>query len=129
MSLYHTPTVLKLINEAFNLEDLNDFCFLYFRSVYDQFTDSDRKQVRVRLLVDYAQRQGQLDQLLTHLKAENPSKYEKYAPQLSQASTDQIFADHIGLVRQVMSSTKSNAPSRRMPPIWILEIRHGSQEE
>lgn len=82
MTTFNLSTILNLTNDAFDLEGLTDFCFLHFRPVYDQFQETDRKSARVRMLIDHAERKGQLPELLALIRAENPGKYAEYANQL-----------------------------------------------
>lgn len=86
MSAYNLSAVRQLITDAFDLEGLNSFCYDYFRSVYDQFQDTDRKTTRVRMLLEHAERKGELAQLLNLIQQENPGKYKQYAGQLGQAT-------------------------------------------
>ena len=82
MTNHNLSTILTLTNEAFDLEGLTNFCFLHFRPVYDQFQEIDRKNARVRMLIEYAARKGQLAELLALIRVENPGKYAQYAKQL-----------------------------------------------
>lgn len=82
MSQLNLSTLRDLLNDAFDLEGLTDFCFLHFRPIYDQFQETDRKKARVRMLIEYAARKGQLAELLALIRAENPGKYAQYANQL-----------------------------------------------
>ena len=82
LSTYNLVTIVNLVNDAFDLEGLTEFCFLCFRPVYDEFSDTDHKRTRVRRLVEYAERQGQLDKLLTQIQESNPGKYAQFSDQL-----------------------------------------------
>jgi hypothetical protein len=80
---YDLKVIRDLVNEAFDLTGLNDFCLFYFRAVYDEFVESDRKGERVRRLIEYAKRQAELDLLLSRIKEENPGKYNEFLPRLT----------------------------------------------
>ena len=87
---YDLAIVRELINAAFGLEDLNNFCFDHFRSVYDEFVETDRKSHRVRQLVAMAERKGQLEQLLNLVRQQNPGKYAKFQAGLTTGPTASV---------------------------------------
>jgi hypothetical protein len=75
-----TPGLAKLrllIDEAFSADDLDTFCFDHFPQVYNNFTAGQTKAARVRQLVEYANRQRLLDELISHAKQANPAVFER----------------------------------------------------
>ncbi len=84
---YKLQVIIKLLNEGFGLEELNDLCFLYFRPVYEQFQETDRKPSRIRRLVEHVERTQKFDELLAYIEEANPGKYNQYVAQLGQSKT------------------------------------------
>ena len=83
---YNRSVVRKMLMAAFNDEDLRTFCFDHFRPVYDEFTSGQPRGERVRMLVEYAERQGKLDTLVDTVRRENEYQYAAFAAQLTQAN-------------------------------------------
>lgn len=67
--------IRKFIQENFSDPELNNFCFDYFRVVYDDFAAGMVKSQKVRLLVAYAQRHGRFPDLLVALERERPQAF------------------------------------------------------
>ncbi|MCA9973352.1 MAG: formylglycine-generating enzyme family protein [Anaerolineales bacterium] len=63
----------RLIVGAFSDGELSDFCFDYFRPVYQDFAEGMSKSQKARLLVDYCLRQERLPDLVAALRRERPS--------------------------------------------------------
>jgi hypothetical protein len=74
MSPYHT-TVAKTVEACLGDEALNRLCFDHFRAIYEQFVAQPTRSDRTQLLVEYAERQGELDRLLGAAKDANPGMY------------------------------------------------------
>ena len=79
---YNMAVIRKLLDASFTDEDLSNFCHDYFHEIYEQFTAGQTKSARVRLLIDYAEHRGRLDELLEKVKQENSYQYNIFESQL-----------------------------------------------
>src|SRR4051794_27812652 len=79
---YNAAAVRELLDVAFSDDGLSTFCFDHFREVYDQFAAGQTKGQRVRMLVEYVNRQRELDKLLAAVRKANPKAYAEYEPRL-----------------------------------------------
>lgn len=64
--------IRRFLIEAFDDEELADFCFDHFPEVYKDFTESMTFGRKVRLLVDYCRRRERVPELLALLKQARP---------------------------------------------------------
>ena len=110
---YNLAATLKLVDAAFDLEGLNDSCFIRFRPVYDLLTEGDRKSVRMRRLVEHAERKGQLAKLLTLIQEENPGQYEHFTSQLSREGA---APDHAGQRAGTQFNLAGDLTTHSSPP-------------
>ncbi len=85
---YDLATIRELLEAAFSDEDLNNFCFDHFSSVYEQFTGVQTKSSRVRMLITYAEKNSNLDDLLARIKQVNSHKYAEFESRLKVNSVD-----------------------------------------
>jgi Effector-associated domain 7 len=88
------PSIRQLVEEALTVEQLQNLCFDEFPAVGDQFTDGQTKDQRIRLLVNYAQRQGKTTQLLNEIKRINPNIYTEYEQELAASNQAFISSSH-----------------------------------
>lgn len=70
--------VRKLIDKALDSDQLNSLCQDEFPYVYNQFTDGQTRQYRIRLLLDYAQRHLEMPRLLAAIEEINPTMYHHF---------------------------------------------------
>ncbi|HLB69797.1 MAG TPA: hypothetical protein VJJ51_02010, partial [Candidatus Methanoperedens sp.] len=75
---YDIAKIRELLEAAFSEEDLSNFCFDHYVSVYEQFTSGHTKSTRVRLLITYAEKNNLIDDLLIRLNQKNPHKYAEF---------------------------------------------------
>ncbi|MCP4345374.1 MAG: ATP-binding protein [Desulfobacterales bacterium] len=78
MQNYNYAVIRKLVEAAFNDEDLQIFCYDHFSSVAEQFTTGQTKRARDQMLIDYVGRHGLTDRLLDEIRAANPYQYEEF---------------------------------------------------
>lgn len=78
MQNYNYPAIRKLVEAAFDDEDLQIFCYDHFSDVAEMFTTGQTKRARVQMLIDYVRRHGLTDRLLGEIRAANPYQYEKF---------------------------------------------------
>jgi hypothetical protein len=73
-----SPAAIRtLVKEALTDQQFQDLCFDHFREVFDQFTDGQSRDARIRWLVEYAQKQLLLGKLLTEVRRINPRLFDK----------------------------------------------------
>jgi formylglycine-generating enzyme len=108
----------KFINRYFSDEDLETFCFDYFREVSDDFGDGMSKNRKAMRLIAYCESRGVLDNLRANLQKERPTAWReqfgaKEVKQSKFAGADKI-ADHDHDPRQVfISHAKEDAEFAR----------------
>ena len=64
-------------------QSLMTFCFDYFCPVHDDFALGMSKGQKVQRLLDYCERQEQVDGLLAAVRKANPKQYERFAGQVT----------------------------------------------
>jgi esterase/lipase superfamily enzyme len=74
---YNLGKIRELINEALADRELADLCFDEFPTVYRDF-DGQSRSSKIRSLVEYASKQGQIDKLLKGIEQINPTRYNQY---------------------------------------------------
>jgi len=75
---YSTVAIRELISAAFNAEELETFCYDHFQPVYKDFTIGQTQSLRAQLLIGFAERRGQLDELLGEIAKANPHQFELF---------------------------------------------------
>ncbi len=70
--------IRDLINEVFNEEELTDLCYFHFSAVYEEFQSHDRKQTRLRRLLEYVERRGLTETLLAAAIEEAPARKAEF---------------------------------------------------
>jgi hypothetical protein len=66
------------LNEALSDEDLKTLCYDHFRSVHDEFGSQMSRQEKIQRLIEHCEKHGQIEDLLTHLKENNPVRYNHF---------------------------------------------------
>jgi formylglycine-generating enzyme len=111
-SIAMTPTntdLRKFINQFFSDEDLETFCFDYFREVSDDFGGGMSKNRKAMRLIAYCESRGVLDNLRANLEKERPVPWRELfgsKPVVVQAEIAEAgsFPDHERDPRQVFIS-------------------------
>jgi hypothetical protein len=78
MTAYNISEIRKLVASALDDSALQDVCFDQFRPVYDNFTSGQDRSARIRKLVEHADSQGKIPDLLKEISAINPKTYETF---------------------------------------------------
>lgn len=80
---YNLRNIRKLVNLAYNLEELRQLCqeVAEFRPVYDNFGE-ERKDVLIRHLLEHSERKGYLDKLLAVIAENVPEIFAQFEGQL-----------------------------------------------
>lgn len=74
---YNFPAIRKLLLNAFNVAELETFCFEYFPEVMREFAPSMTLSRRIFLLLTYCYEHEQFSYLLEKLAIERPRAYEQ----------------------------------------------------
>ena len=90
---YDVAAIRQLVAAAFSDEELQTFCFDNFPVVHQDFTAGQTQGQRVRLLVDFAARHGQLDALLDAIQKANPYQFDRFAADVRSASGPEAPSD------------------------------------
>jgi internalin A len=78
----NSGAIRELLNIAFSDEELEIFCYDHFRPVYEKFSPQMSRSGKTQLLVEFCERQEQIDKLLAHVKQINPKQYDKFSDEL-----------------------------------------------
>lgn len=73
---YDTRAIRELLNLVLPDEDLNIFCYDYFRPVHAKFALQTGHQEKIQLLLEYCEQHRRLDELLTYIREINPTQYD-----------------------------------------------------
>lgn len=77
---FNKSNIFKLMNSAFNDDGLQTFCAIHFEEVYNNFTNGQSKSQRILALMDYANRQLKMPELLSLVQAESPAQFDQHQP-------------------------------------------------
>jgi small GTP-binding protein len=73
-----TPVKIRqLVDKALTDEEIKNLCFDEFPTVYREFDGKNRSQ-KIRDLVEYADRQGEMNKLLQAIEQLNPNAYNEF---------------------------------------------------
>ena len=95
---YNTAALRDLISAALTEDEFTALAFDYFRPVANQFAAGQTRSQRVQLLIEYAERSGQMARLAALIQAINPARYREYADRLLAPDADATDAAHFLLV-------------------------------
>jgi hypothetical protein len=73
-----TAAVRRLLNAAFSDDELTTFCYDHFRPVHETFSVGMTRTQKIQLLLDYCDRQGEMDRLLALVREANPVQYARF---------------------------------------------------
>jgi hypothetical protein len=77
-----TRVVRALLDEAFNDQELQEFCGDYFEEVASNFSLGMLKRQKIGVLIDYCQRRVRMEELLTRIHEVRPEMYAEFAAEL-----------------------------------------------
>ena len=86
-SAYDLQAVRELLSAAFSDEEVMTLAFDRFRPVYEDISGAMGKGTKIRLLVEWCDRNGALDPLLAEVKRRNPNQYARHAAYLKPQGT------------------------------------------
>jgi hypothetical protein len=79
---WNRAAIGDLLNAAFNEGELDDLCFYHFEPVRQNFGAGMDKRTRIRALLDYCFRQGQVEDLLALIREHNAFQYARFEGRL-----------------------------------------------
>lgn len=77
---YKLPNISKLLNNAFNDTEFNEFCMFYFDQVHNAFSDGQSKQQKIMKLIDFCKRNLKFQYLLNNIEETNKAQFEANKP-------------------------------------------------
>ena len=80
--VWNAAAIRDLLTAAFSDQELTALCFDHFRPVYEEFALGLRKGQKVQHLVEYCDRQAQMDKLLMLVRERNLAQYARHEKQL-----------------------------------------------
>ena len=75
--------IRQLVEDALSDDDLSNLCQDKFPKVFKQFTTGQTKDQRIRLLVEYVDRQREVPKLLNEIGLINPNAYGEFTDNLT----------------------------------------------
>jgi hypothetical protein len=79
---WNRAAIGDLLNAAFSDGELDDLCFYHFEPVHQNFSAGMDKRTRIRALLDYCFRQGQVENLLALIREHNAFQYTRFQERL-----------------------------------------------
>lgn len=77
---YNFANIRKLVSSAFLADEFDTFCSdYYYEEVYRNFTDGQKMDQRVRMLIDHVRVSEGFELLLQRIEVANPNVFAKYA--------------------------------------------------
>jgi hypothetical protein len=83
MPEYIWPNIRALLKNALSDDDLDEFCFDYFRSVHQSFTAGMSRVRKIQLLIEHSRSRASIDTLLAHVQEVNPAMYARHQPYIA----------------------------------------------
>jgi len=77
---YIKKNIVKLLTKGLSAMAFENFCLCNFEEVYDQFTSGQSNSERIILMIDYAEKYEQFEQLLELVKEENHVQFANFLP-------------------------------------------------
>ncbi len=77
---YDKKNIFKFLNACYNDEALTLFCEFNFESVANNFAQGMSKNQKIMMLLDYAERHLEMENLLNLVQEEHTGQYQQYAP-------------------------------------------------
>lgn len=81
---YDTGIIRRLLDEAFDEDDLNAFLYDYFRPFRAGFDQFPTKKAKIQFLIESLEGTPEIDRLLDLMARDYPSVYRRYADLLQR---------------------------------------------
>jgi Effector-associated domain 7/NB-ARC domain/TIR domain len=114
--------IRQLVEDALSNDELINLCY-DFPKVYNQFTTGQTKTQRIRLLIEYVQRQREESKLLTAIESLNPNAYARFIDNTRNRKPEQpkepcnlprkSYTDFIGRKKEIAELLKRISPEYR----------------
>jgi nucleoside phosphorylase len=108
-----TRSIRQLVEDTLNDNELTVLCQDEFPKVYKQFTTGQTQSHRIRFLIEYAQRQQKIPELLAAIERIHPEVY------------DEFISD---ITKQKYTQPLSKIIIKSAPPKVFISYSHDSQE-
>jgi nucleoside phosphorylase len=108
-----TRSIRQLVEDTLNDDELTILCQDEFPKVYQQFTTGQTQSHRIRFLIEYAQRQQKIPELLAAIKRIHPEVYDEFISDITQPKYTQPLSKII---------------IKSAPPKVFISYSHDSQE-
>jgi sulfatase modifying factor 1 len=126
---YETADIRKFLTEAFDDEELGDFCFDYFSDVQNRFSSDMSKGRKIQLLIEHCQRRELIWDLRAALSRERPDQYKKRFQEADSEvrhiflkqehyPTKQVFISH-AYEDAFFAHSLAAALRKQSWPVWI----------
>ena len=114
---YDTSIIRKMLDEAFDNDELMDFIFDHFRPLYDQLSPGIPKKQTIQNLIAFAEEKNMFELLLDYVARKKPRQYRRFAGMLEIDEWDNDQDQwHLSAMKRISISV-TNFPGRR-PLIW-----------
>ncbi len=94
MTQYDLAAVRELLAAAFSASEIATLAFDLFQPVYQEFTSGMIASDKIKMIVAYADKQGEIPRLLAYVQKENPYRYQQFADRLRPQTTQPPPAMH-----------------------------------
>lgn len=82
MTQYDLAAVRELLAAAFSASEIATLAFDLFQPIYQEFTSGMIASDKIKMIVAYADKQGEIPRLLAYVQKENPYRYQQFAERL-----------------------------------------------
>lgn len=82
MTQYDLAAVRELLAAAFSASEITTLAFDLFQPIYQEFTSGMIASEKIRMLVSYADRTGEMPRLLAYVEKHNRYQYQRFAERL-----------------------------------------------
>ncbi len=115
-SIYNIRNIQRLLNDAYNLEELRSLALEEFRPVYDDYSEVKKSEL-IRRIYEHVERKGQIPHLLSLVERDAPLQYASYQDRLMKEVD--VFSEQT-LALTVTPVTESITLDERA--IWTVSL-------
>ncbi len=73
----NTSVIRELLQDAFDDEELDIFCYDYYRPVFKQFASGMSHRIKIQRLIEHCEKRKKFDELLPQVMEINRKQYDK----------------------------------------------------
>lgn len=82
MTHYDLAAVREMLAAAFSASEITTLAFDLFQPIYQEFTSGMIASEKIRMIVSYADRTGEMPRLLAYVEKHNPYQYQRFVGRL-----------------------------------------------